>query len=78
MNEKEIMQWAVKGIEAEISKKEKSLRKGLLLIQAHNKGIQKSKLGIEELNKRVEKVRDEIELLARKKAFLTVQLEDWR
>ena len=63
MHEKEIMEWAIKGIEAEIDKKEKSLRKGLLLIQAHNKGIQKSKLGLEELNNRVRKVRAEIESL---------------
>ena len=45
MNEKEIIQWAIKGIDAEIDKKGTSLRRGLLLIQSHNKGVQKSPLG---------------------------------
>ena len=77
MHEKEVMQWAIKGIDAEIDKKEKSLRRGLLLIQAHNKGVQKSPLGLAELNNRVQKVRSEIETLGEKKAYLRVQLEEW-
>lgn len=77
MQEREILNWAIKGIESEIDKKEKSLRKGLLLIQAHSKGIQKSKLGLDELNDRVKKVRAEIESLGAKRAYLKVQTEEW-
>ena len=77
MNEQEIIQWAIKGIDAEIDKKETSLRRGLLLIQSHNKGVQKSPLGLEELQNRVKKVRAEIEELGEKKAYLRVQIEEW-
>lgn len=77
MNKEEVIEWAIKGIDAEIDKKEKSLKRGLLLIQAHNKGVQKSRLGLAELQDRVSKVRGEIESLGAKKAFLKVQLEEW-
>ena len=40
MNGKEILQWAIKGITQEIAKQEKKLRRDLLLLQAHKKGIQ--------------------------------------
>lgn len=77
MNELEIMQWAIKGIEAEIEKKEKSLKRGLLLIQAHKKGVQKSPLSLEELQNRTNIIRGEIETLGSKKAYLKVQTEEW-
>ena len=77
MQESEILDFAIKGIEAEIDKKEKSLRRGLLLIQAHKKGVQKSNLSLAELNSRVRKVREEIETLGAKKAYLQVQTEEW-
>ena len=77
MQESEILDFAIKGIDSEIDKKEKSLRRGLLLIQAHNKGVQKSDLSLAELNDRVKKVRAEIESLCEKKAYLQVQTEEW-
>ena len=77
VQQQEIIEWAIKGIEAEIDKKERSLRRGLLLIQAHNKGVQKSDLSLAELNSRVRKVREEIETLGAKKAYLQVQTEEW-
>lgn len=77
MSQEEIIEWAIKGIDAEINKKEKSLRRGLLLIQAHNKGVQESSLGLEELQSRVKKVRGEIEALGEKKAYLRIQIEEW-
>ena len=76
MHEKEIMQWAIKGIEAEIKNLDKRLRRALLVQQAHRKGIQNGNYDAERAEKRIADLRDDIELLGRKKAFLVVQLED--
>ena len=76
MNDKEIMQWAIKGIETEIKNQDKRLRRALLVLQAHKKGIQSGKFDAERAEKRIADIRDGIELLSRKKAFLIVQLED--
>lgn len=79
MNEKEIMQWAIKGIEAEAKKQEKKLRRDLLLLQAHKKKILSGEYNPDKekmLEKRIADARDSIELLRRKKAFLIVQLEN--
>lgn len=73
MNEKEIMQWAIKGINSEITKLDKKLRRELLILQANKKGIVKAKERVEE---RIDELRADIELLGRKKAFLIVQLDE--
>lgn len=75
MNEREILQWAIKGITQEIAKQEKKLRRDLLLLQAHKKGIQDN-INHEKVEKRISDAREQIELLQRKKAFLVVQMED--
>lgn len=75
MGEKEIMQWAIKGINAEITKMEKKLKRALLIQQAHRKGIQKN-ANPEKVEERITSMRAEIELLLRKKAFLIVQIEN--
>lgn len=75
MNEKEIMQWAVKGIANEISRQEKNHKRDLLLMQAHKKGINKN-IDPDKVRERIENRRAEIELLSRKKAFLIVQLDE--
>ena len=76
MNEKEIIQWAIKGIEAELKNHNKQLRKALLVLQAHRKGIQGGNFDPEKAEKNISDIRDSIELLSRKKAFLVVRLED--
>lgn len=75
MNGKEILQWAIKGITQEIAKQEKKLRRDLLLLQAHKKGIQDN-INHEKVEKRISDTREQIEMLQRKKAFLVVQMED--
>lgn len=75
MNGKEILQWAIKGITQEIAKQEKKLRRDLLLLQAHKKGIQDN-INHEKVEKRISDTREQIELLQRKKAFLIVQLDE--
>ena len=76
MNELEIMQWAVKGIESEIKKQDKRLRRALLVLQAHKKGVQNAKFDPQREEKRIDDIRATIELLSRKKAFLVVQIEE--
>lgn len=75
MNEKEIMQWAVKGIACEISRQEKYLKRDLLLMQSHRKGINNN-INPDKVNERIENRRAEIELLSRRKAFLIVRLDE--
>ena len=75
MNEKEIMQWAIKGISQEIKKHEQKLKRDLLLMQAHKKGINDN-INHERVEKRISEAREQIELLHRKKAFLVVQIEE--
>lgn len=75
MNGKEILQWAIKGITQEIAKQEKKLRRDLLLLQAHKKGIQDN-INHEKVENRISDAREQIELLQRKKAFLIVQLDE--
>lgn len=75
MNEKEIMQWAVEGIASEISRQEKYLKRDLLLMQSHRKGINNN-INPDKVNERIENRRAEIELLSRKKAFLIVRLDE--
>ena len=76
MNEAEIMQWAIKGIEAEIKNHDKRLRRALLVMQAHTKGIQHGNFDPQRAEKRIADIREGLELLSRKKAFLIVQLEE--
>lgn len=76
MNEKEIMQWAITGINAEITKLDKRLRRALLVLQAHKKGISTGSFNEERAEKRIADLRADIELLGRKKAFLIVQLDE--
>ena len=76
MNEKEIMQWAVKGIDAALKNHSKRLKRDLLLLQADKKGIQNANFDRERVEKRITDVRADIELLSRKKAFLVVQIEE--
>lgn len=76
MNEKEIMQWAIKGIEAEIKNLDKRLRRALLVLQSHKKGINTASFNEERAEKRIDELRADIELLGRKKAFLIVQLDE--
>lgn len=76
MNELEIMQWAIKGIEAEIKTDHKRLKRALLVKQAHEKGIQNGDFDTVRAEKRIDDIRQGIELLSRKKAFLIVQIEE--
>lgn len=76
MNELEIMQWAIKGIEAEIKNHNKRLKRALLVQQAHEKGIQNGEFDRMGAKKHIADIRECIELLSRKKAFLVVQIEE--
>lgn len=75
MNEKEIMKWAVKGIEEEMKKLDKKLKRDYLLMQSFRKGINEN-LNHEKVEKRIKEGHEQYELLHRKKAFLLVQLEE--
>jgi hypothetical protein len=76
MNEKEIMQWAIRGIDAEIKANNKRLKRELLVKQANEKGIETANFDRSKHEKRVADIRAYIELLSRKKAFLVVQIEE--
>jgi hypothetical protein len=76
MNEKEVLQWAIKGIEDEIKNHNKRLKRDLLVMQAYKKGIHNGKFDPARVEKQIADIRNSIELLSRKKAFLIVQLEE--
>ena len=68
MNEKEVMQWAIKGIEADLKKQTKLLKRDIQILNDNKSNLK--------VKKRIAERREKIELLGQKKAFLIVRLED--
>lgn len=68
MNQKQILEYAIKGINGDIEKLDTQLRKGQKMIEQYYKGEQiKSKLPIYEIENTCKKLRTEIENLEKQK-----------
>lgn len=75
MDQKEILQWAIKGITAEMAKKEKNLKRDLLLMQAYRNGIVKQNFDPNKTQKRINSIRADLDELLRKKGVMIAELE---
>ncbi|WP_033829035.1 hypothetical protein [Bacillus andreraoultii] len=76
MNEKEILEFAIKGIEAEIEKHEKQIRKGeQYLTDLRNGKSIKSPKSESEIVEIIRKNREEAEILSKKKFDLSWKLD---
>ena len=75
MDQKEILQWAIKGITAEMAKKEKNLKRDLLLMQAYRNGIVNQNFEPNKTQKRINSTRADLDELLRKKGVMIAELE---
>lgn len=77
MTRKEVYEWAVKGIRAEVEKLDNDIRKGLRLLEQYEKGEQpKTPKTPSELWAIIQHKREEIEELDRKRIELQFDMED--
>lgn len=76
MNENELMQFAIKGIEAEIQRREKAIRTGERLLRPYRKGLAKPNEKKVSIEKRIGELKVEIKVLEDKLFNLRWELEN--
>lgn len=77
MKHREVYEWAVKGIRAEVEKLDNDIRKGLRLIEQYEKGEQpKTPKTRNEIWAIIQRKREEIEELDRKRIGLEFDIEE--
>ena len=77
MKHKEIYEWAVKGIRAEVEKLDNDIRKGLRIIEQYEKGEQpKTPKTPSEIWAIIQRKREEIEELDKKRIEIQFNMED--
>ena len=77
MTHKEVLEWAVKGIRAEVDKLDNDIRTGQRLLEQYEKGKQpKTPKTPQEIRQIIQRKRDEIEELDRKRIELQFDMEE--
>lgn len=77
MTHKEVYEWAVKGIRAEVEKLDNDIRKGLRLLEQYEKGEQpKTPKSASEIWAIIQRKREEIEELDKKRIELQFDMEE--
>lgn len=77
MKQREVYEWAVKGIRAEVEKLDNDIRKGLRLLEQYEKGEQpKTPKAPSEIWAIIQSKREEIEELNKKRIGLEFDIEE--
>ena len=77
MTHKEVLEWAVKGIRAEVEKLDSDIRTGQRLLEQYERGEQpKTPKTPSEIRAIIQRKREEIEELDRKRIGLEFDMED--